>query len=384
MYLVNIQATYKNMGISDLERWTSMDDSTVVKHFKDVADEILILRTCNRFEIYIVPKKSPEIEIGSLVSELGNANVLYDRDAVLHIIEVASGMDSMIPGEQDIQRQVKEALRASMDKKTSGKILNFIFMRALNISKEVRSRTRIGNGIVSIPQSAVHILESMVKGGEIAIIGTGRVANSVIKYTVRNYGITVFGRNEEKLNSIKERYGVNVDHIKNIEKMIGNYDAIISAVSVSAPILNASSFNGERPRVVIDLGNPRNIEKLMDRYYIDLDYIKIFVEKNIVQRKNEMEKARKIIEEKIDRIEEKITGIEIEEIISSIFKKALEIRDLEVNEAVKILGEDSREVLERFGNSMIKRMYSNLFIRLRREGKNFNRKEIELIKKMLG
>lgn len=384
MYLVNIQATYKNMGISDLERWTSMDDSTVVKHFKDVADEILILRTCNRFEIYIVPKKSPEIEIGSLVSELGNANVLYDRDAVLHIIEVASGMDSMIPGEQDIQRQVKEALRASMDKKTSGKILNFIFMRALNISKEVRSRTRIGNGIVSIPQSAVHILESMVKGGEIAIIGTGRVANSVIKYTVRNYGITVFGRNEEKLNSIKERYGVNVDHIKNIEKMIGNYDAIISAVSVSAPILNASSFNGERPRVVIDLGNPRNIEKLMDRYYIDLDYIKIFVEKNIVQRKNEMEKARKIIEEKIDRFEEKITGIEIEEIISSIFKKALEIRDLEVNEAVKILGEDSREVLERFGNSMIKRMYSNLFIRLRREGKNFNRKEIELIKKMLG
>lgn len=384
MYLVNIQATYKNMGISDLERWTSMDDSTVVKHFKDVADEILILRTCNRFEIYIVPKKSPEMEIGSLVSELGNANVLYDRDAVLHIIEVASGMDSMIPGEQDIQRQVKEALRASMDKKTSGKILNFIFMRALNISKEVRSRTRIGNGIVSIPQSAVHILESMVKGGEIAIIGTGRVANSVIKYTVRNYGITVFGRNEEKLNSIKERYGVNVDHIKNIEKMIGNYDAIISAVSVSAPILNASSFNGERPRVVIDLGNPRNIEKLMDRYYIDLDYIKIFVEKNIVQRKNEMEKARKIIEEKIDRIEEKITGIEIEEIISSIFKKALEIRDLEVNEAVKILGEDSREVLERFGNSMIKRMYSNLFIRLRREGKNFNRKDIELIKKMLG
>lgn len=384
MYLVNIQATYKNMGISDLERWTSLDDSTVIKHFKDVADEILLLRTCNRFEIYIVPKKSPEMEIGSLISGLGNANILYDRDAVLHIIEVASGMDSMIPGEQDIQRQVKEALRASMDKKTSGKILNFIFMRALNISKEVRSRTRIGNGIVSIPQSAVHILESMVKGGEIAIIGTGRVSNSVIKYTVRNYGITVFGRNEEKLNSIREKYGVNVDHIKNIEKVIGNYDAIISAVSVSTPILNASSFNGKRPWVVIDLGNPRNIEKLVDRYYIDLDYIKIFVEKNIIQRKNEMEKARKIIEEKIERIEEKITGIEIEEIISAIFKKALEIRDLEVNEAVKILGEDSREVLERFGNSMIKRMYSNLFTRLRREGKNFNRDEIEIIKKMLG
>lgn len=384
MYLVNIQATYKNMGISDLERWTSMDDSTVVKHFKDVADEILILRTCNRFEIYIVPKRSPEMEIGSLISELGNANVLYDRDAVLHIIEVASGMDSMIPGEQDIQRQVKEALQASMDRKTSGKILNFIFMRALNISKEVRSRTRIGNGIVSIPQSAVHILESIVKGGEIAIIGTGRVANSVIKYTVGNYGITVFGRNEEKLNSIKEKYGVNVDHIKNIEKVIGNYDAIISAVSVSTPILNASSFNGKRPWVVIDLGNPRNIEKLVDRYYIDLDYIKIFVEKNIIQRKNEMEKARKIIEEKIERIEEKITGIEIEEIISAISKNALEIRDLEVNEAVKILGEDSREVLERFGNSMIKRMYSNLFTRLRKEGKNFNRDEIEIIKKMLG
>ncbi|MGC8564842.1 MAG: NAD(P)-binding domain-containing protein [Thermoplasmata archaeon] len=384
MYLINIQATYKNMDFSSLEKWTSLNDEKVIDHFKDVSNEILILRTCNRFEIYIVPKIDPENKVNALISQYGNANVITDRDAVIHIIEVASGMDSMIPGEQDIQRQVKEALKRSMERKTSGKMLNFIFMRALNISKEVRSKTRIGNGIISIPQSAFRILESMIKDGKIAIIGTGKVANSLLKYMNENYKITVFGRNREKLNIIKEKYGVNIDYIENIENSMENFEAILSAVSVNEPILRSNTFKGKRPFIVIDLGNPRNIEKLNDRYYIDLDYIKEYVNKNITQRKSEMEKARKIIEEKIERIEERIKGIEIEELISKIFIRAMVIKDDEVNEAARILGNDSRYVLEKFGNSMVKKIYSNLTEKLRNEGKNLDRNGIEILKRILG
>jgi len=384
MYLINIQATYKNMDFSSLEKWISLNDEKVIDYFKDVSNEILILRTCNRFEIYIVPKIDPENKVNALISQYGNAKVIMDRDAIIHITEVASGMDSMIPGEQDIQRQVKEALKISMERKVSGKMLNFIFMRALNISKEVRSKTKIGNGIISIPQSAFRILESMIKEGKIAIIGTGKVANSLLKYMNENYKITVFGRNKEKLNIIKEKYGVNVDYIENIESSLENFEAILSAVSVNEPILKSNAFKNKRPFIVIDLGNPRNIEKLNDRYYIDLDYIKEYVNKNITQRKSEMEKARKIIEEKIERIEERITGIEIEEIISKIFIKAMKIKDDEVNEAARILGNDSRYILEKFGNSMVKKIYSNLTEKLRKEGKSLDRNSIEILKRILG
>jgi len=384
MYLINIQATYKNMDFSSLEKWISLNDEKVIDYFKDVSNEILILRTCNRFEIYIVPKIDPENKVNALISQYGNAKVIMDRDAIIHITEVASGMDSMIPGEQDIQRQVKEALKISMERKVSGKMLNFIFMRALNISKEVRSKTKIGNGIISIPQSAFRILESMIKEGKIAIIGTGKVANSLLKYMNENYKITVFGRNKEKLNIIKEKYGVNVDYIENIESSLENFEAILSAVSVNEPILKSNAFKNKRPFIVIDLGNPRNIEKLNDRYYIDLDYIKEYVNKNITQRKSEMEKARKIIEEKIERIEERITGIEIEEIISKIFIKAMKIKDDEVNEATRILGNDSRYILEKFGNSMVKKIYSNLTEKLRKEGKSLDRNSIEILKRILG
>jgi len=384
MYLINIQATYKNMDFSSLEKWISLNDEKIIDYFKDVSNEILILRTCNRFEIYIVPKIDPENKVNALISQYGNAKVIMDRDAIIHITEVASGMDSMIPGEQDIQRQVKEALKISMERKVSGKMLNFIFMRALNISKEVRSKTKIGNGIISIPQSAFRILESMIKEGKIAIIGTGKVANSLLKYMNENYKITVFGRNKEKLNIIKEKYGVNVDYIENIESSLENFEAILSAVSVNEPILKSNAFKSKRPFIVIDLGNPRNIEKLNDRYYIDLDYIKEYVNKNITQRKSEMEKARKIIEEKIERIEERITGIEIEEIISKIFIKAMKIKDDEVNEAARILGNDSRYILEKFGNSMVKKIYSNLTEKLRKEGKSLDRNSIEILKRILG
>ena len=383
MFLVDILATYKDMDLISLGKWTSIGDETIIDHFKEVSKEILILRTCNRFEIYIVPRNDPTERIKLLFSEHGQTRILYDMDAVYHIIEVASGMDSMVPGEQDIQRQVKDALKNSLEKKTSGKILNYIFMRALNISKTVRSETKIGNGIVSIPQSAVKILESMLKNGELCIIGTGKVANLLLKYLKgENFIITVFGRNDEKLNYIKEKYDVKVEYLKNIQDNLKKYDAVISAISIKDPFLKKENFDGTKPILVIDLGNPRNIEKLEDRYYVDLEYIKGYVEKNITQRKSEMEKARKIIDEKIIGIEDKINSMEIDYLISNIFKRAERIKKSEIEKSIKILGKDAEFTLEKFGSSMINKIYSNLITNLRKERDHISREEIELIKKL--
>ncbi|MDP8011563.1 MAG: NAD(P)-binding domain-containing protein [Thermoplasmata archaeon] len=385
MFLINIIASYRDMDLNLLGKWTSIDDKYIINNFKDVSSEILILRTCNRFEIYIVPREDASEKIKNLFLRYGKARVLYDMDAVRHIIQVSAGMDSMIPGEQDIQRQVKEALNNSIKNNTSGKIINYIFMKALNISKLIRSSTKIGNGIVSIPQTSVRILETMALKGKVCLIGTGKVANSILKYLINNnYEITVFGRNEEKLKIIRDKYNVKTDLIKNIKDELSKFDAIISAISVNEPVLKKEDFNSVKPSIVIDLGNPRNIENLEDRYYIDLEYIKKYVDKNIIRRKEEMEKANNIISDKISTIDEKIKSMEIEELISNLFKKANSIKEEEIEESVKILGEGSREILEKYGNSLIKKIYSRMVTNLRKNGSKLTKDQFEILKKILG
>ncbi|MGC8609833.1 MAG: glutamyl-tRNA reductase [Thermoplasmata archaeon] len=385
MFLVSVVASYREMDLLSLEKWTSLNDDLIINNFKNSFKEILILRTCNRLEIYIVPKNDPTEDIKKLFEKYGEAKVLYDMDAVRHIIKVSSGMDSMIPGEQDVQRQVKEALNNSMKNHTSGKIINYIFMKSLNISKIIRSETMIGNGIVSIPQAAVKILEDFTKNGKICIIGTGKVAHSLLKYlSDKEYEITVFGRNKEKLDLIKREYKVHIDFIENLRNRIHEYDALISAISIQAPFLKNDNFNLPKPYIVMDLGNPRNIEKLNDREYIDLDYIKNFVNKNITRRKEEMLKAEKIIEEKLPQIENKILSLEIEEIISDMFKRGEKIRDEEIKKAIKYLGENSREILQIYGNSIIKRIYLNIIKNLKSQEKYLKNEDLEFLKKIFG
>ncbi len=385
MFLVSVVASYREMDLLSLEKWTSLNDDFIINNFKNSFKEILILRTCNRLEIYIVPKNDPIEDIKRLFAKYGEAKILYDMDAVRHIIKVSSGMDSMIPGEQDVQRQVKEALNISIKNHTSGKIINYIFMKSLNISKIIRSETMIGNGIVSIPQAAVKILEDFTKNGKICIIGTGKVVHSLLKYLRdKEFEITVFGRNKEKLDLIKKDYKVHVDIIENLRNRIHEYDALISAISIQEPILKNDNFNSSKPYIVIDLGNPRNIEKLNDRKYIDLDYIKNFVDRNITKRKEEMLKAERIIEEKLPQIENKILSLEIEEIISDLFKRAEKIRDEELKKAAKYLGENSKEILQIYGNSIIKKIYLNIIKNLKAQEKYLKNDDLEFLKKIFG
>jgi len=291
-------------------------------------------------------------------------------------------MDSMIPGEQDIQRQVKEAITKSMNEKTSGKYLNYIFMRALSISKEVRSKTRIGNGIISLPQASVKILQALIPSGKVAIVGTGRVANTLIKYLNKKYEIDVFGRNDKKLEEMSKNLGIKCININNLNSNLDNYDALFSAIKMDGYILKSKDFIETKPYVVVDLGNPRNIENPGDRYFIDLDYLKEYVSKNISIRMMEMEKARKIIDEKMNAIMKRLMNYQKEEIIASIYERAKNIADEEVNELIKYIGEENRRYVEKFSKSFIKKIFGNITKNIK-EGK-YDDNMINELRRILG
>ncbi|MFP3255113.1 MAG: glutamyl-tRNA reductase [Thermoplasmata archaeon] len=382
MKLISFIATYKQMSLKELEIWSSINENRLKDFLSGFSKEFVILKTCNRFEIYAILDNEIDRFVQKIMSMGPKGKIIEGEDAIRHLVEVASGMDSMIPGEQDIQRQVKEAITKSMNEKTSGKYLNYIFMRALSISKEVRSKTRIGNGIISLPQASVKILQALIPSGKVAIVGTGRVANTLIKYLNKKYEIDVFGRNDKKLEEMSKNLGIKCININNLNSNLDNYDALFSAIKMDGYILKSKDFIETKPYVVVDLGNPRNIENPGDRYFIDLDYLKEYVSKNISIRMMEMEKARNIIDEKMNAIMKRLMNYQKEEIIASIYERAKNIADEEVNELIKYIGEENRRYVEKFSKSFIKKIFGNITKNIK-EGK-YDDNMINELRRILG
>ncbi len=141
------------------------DAAEVLKLFGHL-DEIVLLSTCNRVEIYGTTQQATG-RIKSLLqllcaepSVLDPYIYLYeDADAVRHLLGVAAGLDSMVLGETEITGQIKNAYETAREAGLTGPILNRLFQKTFQTTKEIRTRTAIGRGTVSLKSAAVELIE---------------------------------------------------------------------------------------------------------------------------------------------------------------------------------------------------------------------------------
>ena len=151
-------------------------------------DEVAILSTCNRLEIYIVTTETEQgiREVTQFLSEHSklpahslrqNLFMLLHHDAVMHIMRVAAGLDSLVLGEGQILAQVKHTHKLGQQYNGIKTILNRLFKQAITAGKRVRTETRIGTGAVSISSAAVELSQIKVANlaaCRVAIIGAGK------------------------------------------------------------------------------------------------------------------------------------------------------------------------------------------------------------------
>ncbi len=389
MSILSVHATYKSLTLNELEVWTRLDDAFLYHFLTDAeVKEYLILRTCNRLEVYLNVTNAEAVKnkFKSLSKTLG-ASVFFleNTDTVRHLMGVCSGIDSMVIGEQDIQRQVKEALETAKKYGTSGKVLNYIFMKSLSTGKEVRENTKITNGIISIPQSAIRLLEQRSKTQDlkkICIVGYGKVGKTLIKYlSAKNIDLTVCGRDVIKLKNIADEFNIKYVPLKDLK--ISDYECIITAVYVTSPIIKFEK-QGALPRLVIDLGNPRNVESDPDPDYVDLEELKQFVNKNIESRKLEISKAESIIEKNIISVSKKLRNFELDTIISELYKNAERIKNEEIEETVTKIGANNREIIENLAKSLTNKLLAQQTKKLKNIFVEGDQDKIAILKDVFG
>ncbi|HEX5412872.1 MAG TPA: glutamyl-tRNA reductase [Terriglobia bacterium] len=294
---------------------------------RGLLNEILVLSTCNRTEVYGVPggwmgsrtellesfltsyRKLPPDEVNGALYRHS------DRDAVRHIYRVASGLDSMMLGESEILGQVRSAYANAHHVGATGRVLNRLFQSAIEVGRRVRTHTAIGVRPMSVPVAGVKLAErtlSSLKDRRALILGAGLVSEKVLGHLCDRgmRQIRVLNRSGERANILVARYGGEVAPWESLQQNLSWPDLVLASVASSGPVLTrevveqAMATRKNRPLMLVDLGVPRNIAPdvagLKNVSLYNIDDLKEMVLQNLKAREQEIPRAEAIVNEQIE------------------------------------------------------------------------------------
>ena len=252
-----------------------VDLAFVLKRFGHL-DEIVLLSTCNRVEIYGATRQATG-HIKSLLQlpcaepcDLDSHIYLYEGAAAArHLLRVTAGLDSMILGETEIIGQIKNAYEIARNAGLTGGVLNRLFQRAFQATKEIRTRTGIGRGTVSIKSTAVELIRKTdLSQQSIMVLGAGEMAECCLRLLVKEgaRSILVANRSFDRAIDLAIQYGGQAVCLGDCLFEMPDVDVVIAATSSAETLLYRDDIERlmearrHRPLLLVDLAVPRNVE----------------------------------------------------------------------------------------------------------------------------
>ncbi len=296
--------------------------------------ECVILSTCNRVELYtVLPErdghesklKSFLTQFHRLEPESLNKGLYWhlQPDSVRHLFRVAAGLDSMVVGESEILGQVRDAYASAVNHGSVGSVFHRLFQTALRAGKEARSRTRIGQGAVSIGSVGVELARRIFRdlsSKTILVLGAGQIAKSTLT-CLKAQGIQkilVANRTLETAVPLAESVGGRVVPFADLEASVTQADIVICSTSADRWLLTRAQIQAimsarrQRPLFLIDISVPRNLDprigQLENVYLYDIDDLEGIASSNLQMRLSEIEACSEIVEREMNGFLAKING----------------------------------------------------------------------------
>jgi glutamyl-tRNA reductase len=374
------------MDLTHLGKWASHDKAFFAQKLEESGiHEYVVLKTCNRIEIYIAVSEVQSAKpcLTSIISDMQTtgAYILEDQDSITHIMRVCAGIESMILGEQEIQKQVKDSLADAQAAGTASKALNYIFMKALSTAKKARASTSLSTSAFSIPKAASAIIAHTKGISSVCIVGTGHMASRVLKeLSDAGLSITLCGRNSAKLKALSNGHDINTINLVDFNP--SNFDAIITAVSSPEPILRIPY--AEKPLLTIDLGNPRNVSSNGKSTYIDLMSVKNYAHVNAKLSSEDNRIISRIMGSSSDCVVRYLNLMEADEIIASLYKSA-EVADMvQCGKALKLIGYEHSATVDMMAKSISNAILSGPVQNIKRIIKDGDATKIETLREIFG
>ena len=278
-----LTANHRNTEFDVLDRISRISSATaadiLAEH--DYVTGAIVLATCNRFEAYIeldepltaASSLAAEAVFDALAIRVGadaealrrSATALSGDEVVHHLFAVSSGLESMVVGEEEIGGQVQRALATAREAGTTSSGLERLFQRAAHTSREVRAQVDLGASGRSLSRIALDLAESRIpdwSGVPILVVGTGSYAATTIR------ALQARGADDLRVFSATGRadtFAIRFGIVAERDLRAGVAAARVIITCTARYTLKPDDFAGSSPRLVIDLGLPRNVDPAVEQ-----------------------------------------------------------------------------------------------------------------------
>jgi glutamyl-tRNA reductase len=289
-----------------------------------IANEAVILSTCNRVEIYAATVLEPAKAFAALRDFLVTVHdyqnpltdevyTLAEPQSLYHLFKVACGLDSLVLGETEILGQLKKAYDLALQHGHTGARLNKAFQRAFNVAKQIRTQTNIQRGSVSVGSVAVELAQKIFSSlGErdVLVIGAGdtseKTARALLSRGARS--ILVTNRSHEKALALAAELGGRAVPFDDWAKEFPSIDIAISSTAAPHYVLDRKKLEPlmrlrrNRPLLLVDIAVPRDIDpevNLMENVFLyNIDDLQAIANDYLQQRQEEVARCEQIIRER--------------------------------------------------------------------------------------
>ena len=368
-------------------------------------EEVVILSTCNRSEIYIQAKgidekiKLVETFYEEFFNAKGIKEYLFAKkhiSAIEHLFKVTSGLDSIVLGEDQILGQVKDAHYFSMQLGSSKKIFNKLFREAITTAKEIKNITKISHQPLSISYIGVKFLQDKIEnleGKKALVIGVGKMSKLTMKHLEEEKIDTIYvsNRSHGKVKELESEFK-NIVPIRYEDryKVMNDVDIVISATASPHIVIRYDEMpKVQRQIFMMDIALPRDIDPRINEIenieVYDIDDLKDIHDKNDKKRKELAEIGYKMISEKIKEFIEWLDSSKIDPTIESLNDKCLEIREDTLDYIYRKTNLDNRDkkIIDKMLTSALKRLIREPIINLKQTKDKGKREEyIKLVEEL--
>lgn len=382
--------------IREKAAFSDMKKVEVINYFLDMGiDEVIVLSTCNRSEVYIAGASGNIDNVkqyfGEVIGLKDYEKYLYvktNEEALYHIFSVAAGLDSIVVGEDQILGQVKDAHSLAMSIGGSKKFLNKIFREAVSTAKKIKASLKISEHSLSISYISVKFLKEKLgslEGKSVLIVGLGNMGRLALTYMLEEKvkDIYVTYRNSPKLFHLLEQYPmVKTVNYKCRYKMLSQVDILICATSAPHLVIRASEMKKpEKEIFIMDMAIPRDVEDKVSRFdkvhLYNVDDLKSIAGFNEKTRERLSEEAKAIIASDLEVLKTWFNSSSVDPVIKSLKEKCsiIEADTLDYLYRKLDLNNRDKKIVEKMLSSALKRLIREPILRLKEIDEDSKRNE---------
>lgn len=388
-----IAITHRINGLNEVGKFhiNDVDQQQRLNNLKSFAklDELMYLSTCNRVEFYFVTKQNlddeflikffngfnPEWSATQLLQIIKSIEHYSGEEAIKHVFNVASSLDSMIVGEREIITQVREAFEKSKEMKLTGDCIRLVLKKTIETAKEIYSKTNIATKPISVVSLAFKRLEeyNVKQDARILFIGSGQTNTTMARF-LKKYGYTnfvIFNRTLSNAQILANEIKGEAKELSDLLFYKGGFDVLITCTGASHFVISSKIYktllNKETDqKIVIDLAIPNDLDpEIIENNkvkYISVDQLKSVAESNLRDREKELVHCHKLIDVHFTEFKEVFKIRQIENAMCEVPQKIKEIKETALNSVfakdIASLDENSKEVLQRILEYMEKKYIS--------------------------